>query len=55
MIATFQFAGYVGSVFIPLMLLRRIQLMVCASLARNYAARRATASEPLSGIPATST
>jgi hypothetical protein len=27
--------------------------MVCASLARHYAARRVTASEPLPGLPAT--
>ena len=53
-IATLLFAGHVGLVVIPLMLFHQIQLMVCASLARHYAARRVTASEPLPGLPATS-
>ena len=50
-IATLLFAGHVGLVVIPLMLFHQIQLMVCASLARHYAARRITASEPLPGLP----
>src|SRR3984885_7974580 len=50
-IATLLFAGHAGLVIIPLMLFHQIQLMVCASLARHYAARRVTASEPLPGLP----
>src|ERR1700742_3879452 len=53
-IATLLFAGHVGLVVIPLMLFHQIQLMVCASLARHYAARRVTASEPLPGLPTAS-
>jgi sodium/bile acid cotransporter 7 len=53
-IASLLFAGHVGLVVIPLMLFHQTQLMVCASLARRYAARRASASEPLPGLPATS-
>jgi solute carrier family 10 (sodium/bile acid cotransporter), member 7 len=53
-IATLLFAGHVGLVVIPLMVFHQMQLMVCASLARHYAARRVTASEPLPGLPATS-
>jgi sodium/bile acid cotransporter 7 len=53
-IATLLFAGHVGLVVIPLMLFHQMQLMVCASLARHYAARRVTASEPLPALPATS-
>jgi sodium/bile acid cotransporter 7 len=53
-IATLLFAGHVGLVVIPLMLFHQIQLMVCASVARRYAARGVTGSEPLSGHPATS-
>ena len=53
-IASLLFAGHVGLVVIPLMLFHQMQLMVCASLARHYAARRVTASEPLPGLPATS-
>ncbi len=53
-IATLLFAGHVGIVVIPLMLFHQIQLMVCASLARHYAARRVTASEPLPALPTTS-
>src|ERR1700729_3405499 len=53
-IATLLFAGHVGLVVIPLMVFHQIQLMVCASLARHYAARRVTTSEPLPGLPATS-
>jgi solute carrier family 10 (sodium/bile acid cotransporter), member 7 len=53
-IATLLFAGHVGLVVIPLMVFHQMQLMVCASLARHYAARRVTASEPLAGLPATS-
>jgi predicted Na+-dependent transporter len=33
------FAGQVGLVIIPVMVFHQIQLMVCASLARHYAAR----------------
>jgi sodium/bile acid cotransporter 7 len=39
-IATLLFAGQVGLVIIPVMVFHQIQLMVCASLARHYAARR---------------
>lgn len=52
--ATLLFAGHVGLVVIPLMLFHQIQLMVCASLARHYSARRVTASEPLPALPAPS-
>ena len=52
-IATLLFAGHVGLVVIPLMLFHQIQLMVCASLARHYAARRSAATEPLVVVPAT--
>jgi hypothetical protein len=45
------FAGHVGLIVIPLMLFHQIQLMVCASLARHYAARRVTASEPIPALP----
>src|ERR1700722_20131918 len=51
-IATLLFAGHVGLVVIPLMLFHQTQLMVCATLARRYAARRVTAKEPLAGVPA---
>jgi sodium/bile acid cotransporter 7 len=44
-IASLLFAGHVGLVVIPLMLFHQMQLMVCASLARHYAARRVTATE----------
>jgi sodium/bile acid cotransporter 7 len=53
-IASLLFAGHVGLVVIPLMLFHQMQLMVCASLARHYAARRVTASKALPGLPATS-
>ena len=53
-IATLLFAGHVGLVVLPLMLFHQIQLMVCASLARHYAARRVAASAQLPGLPATS-
>jgi sodium/bile acid cotransporter 7 len=53
-IATLLFAGHVGPVVIPLMLFHQIQLMVCASLAQHYAARRVKASEPLLALPAPS-
>jgi solute carrier family 10 (sodium/bile acid cotransporter), member 7 len=52
-IATLLFAGHVGLIVIPLMVFHQIQLMVCASLARHYAARRVTATERLAGLPAT--
>jgi len=38
-IATLLFVGQVGLVIIPVMVFHQIQLMVCASLARRYAAR----------------
>jgi sodium/bile acid cotransporter 7 len=44
-IATLLFTGHVGLVVIPLMLFHQVQLMVCASLARYYAARRITATD----------
>ena len=50
-IATVLFAGHVGLVVIPVMVFHQIQLMVCATLARRYAARR-TAPDPLAGLPA---
>ncbi len=37
--ATLLFTGQVGLVIIPVMVFHQIQLMVCASLARHYAAR----------------
>src|SRR5580658_9949159 len=52
-IANILFAGHVGLAIIPVMVFQQIQLMVCASLARRYAARHDTAAEPLAGIPAT--
>ena len=52
-IATLLFAGHVGLVVIPLMLFHQVQLMVCASLARRYAARRQAPTEPLVVVPAT--
>jgi sodium/bile acid cotransporter 7 len=54
-IATLLFAGHVGLVVIPLMLFHQIQLMVCASLARRYAARPVTTTERHAGLPATPT
>ncbi|HUN99798.1 MAG TPA: bile acid:sodium symporter family protein, partial [Bradyrhizobium sp.] len=41
-IASILFSGHVGLGVIPLMLFHQIQLMVCASLARRYAARGAS-------------
>jgi sodium/bile acid cotransporter 7 len=41
-IASILFAGHVGLGVIPVMLFHQIQLMVCASLARRYAARGAS-------------
>ncbi len=52
-IATLLFGGHVGLVVIPLMVFHQIQLMVCASLARHYAARRVTATERQAAISAT--
>jgi sodium/bile acid cotransporter 7 len=52
-IATLLFAGHGGLVIIPLMLFHQIQLMVCASLARRYAARRIAPAEGSAGLPAT--
>jgi solute carrier family 10 (sodium/bile acid cotransporter), member 7 len=39
-IAALLFAGHAGLVVIPLLVFHQMQLMVCASLARHYAARR---------------
>jgi solute carrier family 10 (sodium/bile acid cotransporter), member 7 len=55
-IATLLFAGHVGLVVIPLMLFHQVQLMVCATLARRYAARGvttepATESKRLAALP----
>jgi solute carrier family 10 (sodium/bile acid cotransporter), member 7 len=36
------------------MVFHQIQLMVCASLARHYAARRVATNEPIPALPATS-
>jgi sodium/bile acid cotransporter 7 len=52
-IATVLFAGHVGLIIIPAMVFHQIQLMVCASLARRYAARGAGLA-PLPGLPAAS-
>jgi len=52
-IATLLFTGHVGLVIIPLMVFHQIQLMVCASLARYYAARRITASEQQAALSVT--
>jgi sodium/bile acid cotransporter 7 len=52
-ITTLLFAGHVGLVVIPLMLFHQMQLMVCASLARHYAARQVTASERHAALSAT--
>ncbi len=46
-IATLLFAGHVGLVILPVMLFQQIQLMVCASLARRYAARQPLAVPPV--------
>jgi sodium/bile acid cotransporter 7 len=48
-IATVLFAGHVGLAIVPMMLFHQIQLMVCASLARRYAAR-AERGEPVGGL-----
>jgi sodium/bile acid cotransporter 7 len=52
-IATLLFTGHVGLVVIPLMVFHQIQLMVCASLARYYAARRIAAAERPAGLSVT--
>ena len=53
-IATVLFGGHVGLVIIPVMVFHQIQLMICASLARHYAALRDTATEHLAGgVPVT--
>ena len=52
-IASLLFAGHVGLVVIPLMLFHQMQLMVCASLARHYAARRVKATERHATLSAT--
>jgi sodium/bile acid cotransporter 7 len=46
-IATLLFAGHVGLVIMPVMVFQQIQLMVCASLARRYAARQPLAVPPV--------
>jgi sodium/bile acid cotransporter 7 len=50
-IATVLFAGHVGLVILPVMVFQQIQLMVCASLARRYAARPIPPTA-LMGLPA---
>ncbi len=50
-IATLLFAGHVGLVILPVMVFQQVQLMVCASLARRYAARRIPPA-PLTRLPA---
>jgi sodium/bile acid cotransporter 7 len=52
-IASLLFAGHVGLVVIPLMLFHQMQLMVCASLARRYAARGIAATERQAGLSVT--
>jgi solute carrier family 10 (sodium/bile acid cotransporter), member 7 len=52
-IASLLFAGHVGLAVIPLMLFHQMQLMVCASLARHYAAHRVTATERRAALSAT--
>jgi sodium/bile acid cotransporter 7 len=51
-IATVLFAGHVGLIIIPVMVFHQVQLMVCASLARHYAARR-DRTERLAAVAAT--
>lgn len=51
-IATVLFAGHVGLVILPVMVFHQIQLMVCASLARRYAAGSAAVTEPRAGLVA---
>lgn len=53
-IATVLFAGQTGLVILPVMVFHQIQLMVCASLARRYAARSNAAAEHLAELAATS-
>jgi sodium/bile acid cotransporter 7 len=52
-IATVLFAGHVGLVILPVMVFHQIQLMVCASLARRYAAGSTAAAEDQAGLVAT--
>ena len=52
-IATVLFAGHVGLVILPVMVFHQIQLMVCASLARRYAARSNAVTERQAGLVAT--
>src|SRR6202022_2184704 len=52
-IATLLFSGHGGLVIIPLMVFHQITLMLCASLARHYAARQVTASERHAGVSVT--
>jgi len=49
-IATVLFAGHVGLVILPVMVFHQIQLMVCASLARRYAAQSNAAAEHRAGL-----
>jgi sodium/bile acid cotransporter 7 len=51
-IATVPIAGHVGLAIIPVLVFHQIQLMVCASLARRYAARWDT-TEHLARLKAT--
>jgi solute carrier family 10 (sodium/bile acid cotransporter), member 7 len=51
-IATVLFAGHVGLVILPVMVFHQIQLMVCASLARRYAAGSTAVAESQAGLVA---
>jgi sodium/bile acid cotransporter 7 len=53
--ANVLFAGHVGLGIIPVMLFHQIQLMVCASLARRYAARGAQSRGSIGSLPNAST
>ena len=53
--ANVLFAGHVGLGIIPVMLFHQIQLMVCASLARRYAARGAQSRGSIGTLPNAST
>lgn len=48
-IASVLFAGHIGLVILPTMVFHQIQLMVCASLARRYAATEALSTPPATG------
>ncbi len=49
-IANVLFAGHVGLVILPVMLFHQIQLMVCATLARRYAAAHRSAVVPVHAL-----